>query len=91
MPEQSALRLFFLLWFFQKWDSLNQYFADADFEGFIVKVLIRYGVFTIAYLALSAIVALNRHRKCKKRKEQYLKYLNRLNKSYLADDEEEEV
>lgn len=80
----------FLLWFFQTWDSLNQYFADADFEGFIIKVLIRYGIFMAVYLALSVIVAVNRHRKCKRRKEQYLKYLNRLNKSYLADEDKDE-
>lgn len=81
----------FLLWFFQTWDSLNQYFADADFDGFIEIVLIRYGIFMAVYLALSIIVAVNQHRKCKHRKEEYLKHLNRLNKSYLADEEEEEV
>lgn len=82
----------FLLWFFSKWDTLNQYFVDADFEGFIGAVLIRYGIFIAAYLVLCGIVAVNKYRKCRKRKEQYLRYLHRLNRSYQEDaDSEGEV
>lgn len=81
----------FLLWFFSKWDNLNQYFADADFEGFAEIVLIRYGIFMVVYLVICGIVAICRHRHCKKRKEQYLKYLNRLGRSYQSDPDEDEI
>ena len=82
---------FFLLWIFWKWDNLNYYFADADFEGFALKVLIRYGIFIVLYMILSGVAAAKRHKDCKQREYQYLRYLHRLNKSYSLEEDEKKV
>ena len=34
-------------WFFMTWDNLNQYFAGADFAGFIKKVIFYYSIVDI--------------------------------------------
>lgn len=81
---------FVLIWIMWRWDTLNQYFADADFEGFFIKVLIRYFIFLGAYLVLTGGVAAHRYKNCKERERKYLKYLNRLGKSYSLDTENEE-
>ena len=75
-------------WFFMTWDNLNQYFAGADFVGFIKKAVFYYIVFMAAYLTLCAVVALKRYKSCRERRKQYLRHLKRLTKRYASDSEE---
>ena len=42
------------------------------------------------YLVLCALVAVYQHKKCRERRDQYLRYLHRLNKSYLAEEKARE-
>jgi hypothetical protein len=76
----------FLLWFFYIWDDLNQFFANADFERFAEDVLVRYGIFMVIYLIISAVAAIKHHKRCSKRKLMYMSYLNRLNRSYRSGE-----
>ena len=75
-----------LAWFCLTWDSLNEYFADADFIGFAQGVIKYYIIFMAAYVALCAVVAFVRHKKCSGRKKIYMKHLNRLGRSYRSED-----
>ena len=65
-----------MLWLCSKWDDLNQYFANVDYMP--------------GYLVLCALVAVYQHKKCRERRDQYLRYLHRLNKSYLAEEKARE-
>lgn len=80
----------FLLWICFRWDDLNLFFSDAQFEDFFVQVLKGYGVFLAAYLVICGFVAVKIYNKCRKQKSLYLKYLNGLNKSYISENDAEE-
>lgn len=80
----------FLLWLCFRWDDLNIFFVDAQFEDFFVQVLKGYSIFLAVYLVICGIAAVKRYNKCRRQKNLYLKYLNRLNKSYLSETDAEE-
>ena len=76
-----------MLWLCSKWDDLNQYFANVDD---MQQTAIFYIIFMAGYLVLCALVAIYQHKKCRERRDQYLRYLHRLNKSYLAEEKARE-
>lgn len=83
----------FLIWFLTKWDSLNQYFASADYAGFLTRAVKGYLYFMVFYLAVCVAVAIFRHWKCTKRKKLYLQHLNCAGRTFRsggASDEENE-
>lgn len=75
-----------MLWLCSKWDDLNQYFANVDYMQLLKQTAIFYIIFMAGYLVLCALVAIYQHKKCRERRDQYLRYLHRLNKSYLAEE-----
>lgn len=76
---------FFVLWIFWKWDDLNYYFADANFEGFIIRVLVRYAIFLGCYLVLSAVAALGKYKTSRMRRETYMRHLHHLDIDYKQE------
>ena len=79
-----------MLWLCSKWDDLNQYFASADYRQLLWHAAIFYIVFMAGYMVVCALVAVYQHKKCRERRDQYLRYLHRLNKSYLAEEKARE-
>lgn len=79
-----------MLWLCSKWDDLNQYFASADYRQLLWYAAIFYIVFMAGYMVVCALVAVYQHKKCRERRDQYLRYLHRLNKSYLAEEKARE-
>lgn len=78
---------FFVLWILWKWDTLNYYFSNADFEGFAIKVLIRYAIFLAAYLVLSAVTAARKYNISRQRREKYMRHLHHLDSCYRQERE----
>ena len=79
-----------MLWLCSKWDDLNQYFANADYMQLLWHAAIFYIVFFFCFMVVCALVAVYQHKKCRERRDQYLRYLHRLNKSYLAEEKARE-
>ena len=79
-----------MLWLCSKWDDLIQYFANADYMQLLWHAAIFYIVFMAGYMVVCALVAVYQHKKCRERRDQYLRYLHRLNKSYLAEEKARE-
>ena len=79
-----------MLWLCSIWDDLNQYFANVDYMQLLKQTAIFYIIFMAGYLVLCALVAVYQHKKCRERRDQYLRYLHRLNKSYLAEEKARE-
>lgn len=75
-----------LLWIGSKWDILNQYFANTDYQWLLHRVLLIYLIFLGGYLVLCAVTAVFRHKKCRERRDQYLRHLHRLNKYYQKEE-----
>lgn len=74
------------LWLCSKWDTFNQYFANVHYGILVKQLLIVYAIFMAIYLTICALVAIHRHRVCRERRNLYLHFLHRLNKSYLAEE-----
>ena len=79
-----------MLWLCSKWDDLNLYFASADYRQLLWHAAIFYIVFMAGYMVVCSLVAVYQHKKCRERRDQYLRYLHRLNKSYLAEEKARE-
>ncbi len=79
-----------LLWLCFLWDDLNEFFADAHYEEFAGKALLGYAAFMVFYLVICGVVASARYKKYRKRKYLYLKYLKRLDRSYVSEEKEDE-
>lgn len=79
-----------LLWLCSKWENLNQYFANADYAQLLKHGVLIYCIFIAVYLVICAFVAVDQHKKCRERRDQYLRHLHRLNKSYLAEEKARE-
>ena len=75
-----------LLWVCSKWDTFNQYFSEVHYMALVKQLLIFYGIFMAVYLAICVAVAIHRHKVCRERRNLYLHFLHRLNKSYLAEE-----
>lgn len=79
-----------VLWIGYKWDDLNGYFADAQFQHFFIAVIFRFIIFMIIYLFVCGLIAWKKYKDCKKEQQVYVKYLNSLNQSYDAERSEDE-
>lgn len=77
-----------ILWICSKWDDFNQYFAEMNYGVLIKEILVIYLIFIACYLVICAVAAVYRHKQCRDRRDLYLHYLHRLNKSYVAEEKE---
>ncbi|WP_294785225.1 hypothetical protein [uncultured Eubacterium sp.] len=77
-----------MLWVCSKWDDFNQYFANVNYGVLIKEIIVIYLIFLACYLVICALVAVHRHKQCRDRRDLYLHYLHRLNKSYAAEEKE---
>ena len=75
-----------LLWGCSRWDIFNQWLSDIHYGTLLKQLLIFYGIFMAVYLVICVAVAIHRHKVCRERRNLYLHFLHRLNKSYLAEE-----
>ncbi len=75
-----------MLWVCSKWDDFNQYFSNINYGVRIKEVIAIYLIFLACYLLICALAAVRRHKQCRDRRDLYLHYLHRLNKSYAAEE-----
>ncbi|MCD7982534.1 MAG: hypothetical protein LUF32_09590 [Clostridiales bacterium] len=67
------------------WDDLNTFFADAQYMEYARQILMGYIVFMAVYLVICALAAIHRYNRYGELRNQYLRYLNSLGRSYEAD------
>ena len=77
-----------ILWICSKWDDFNHYFAEMNYRVLIKEMIVIYLIFMACYLVICALAAIHRHKQCRDRRDLYLHYLHRLNKSYVAEEKE---